>query len=93
MDPQTVETHLCVCAEQLNAVKAPVDLIKRQLLHESIDAVDNYVVIYGDQDVSDLQELFSFSGPFSFMPDDCGAFMKPSEPRSFIPKAKRKCHK
>jgi hypothetical protein len=80
-------------ASVLNAVKAPVDLIKRQLLHESIDAVDNYVVIYGDQDVSDLQELFSFSGPLSFMPDDCGAFMKPSEPRSFIPKAKRKCHK
>ena len=45
-------------ASVLNAVKAPVDLIKRQLLHESIDAVDNYVVIYGDQDVSDFCKNF-----------------------------------
>ena len=33
-------------ASVLNAMKAPVDLIKRQLLHESIDAVDNYVAVF-----------------------------------------------
>ena len=74
-------------ASILNALHAPVELIQRQLLHKCDEAIDNYVVIYGEDEAKDLCDIFSFTSPFTFMPDDCAQFMQPSPPRSFVPRS------
>ena len=41
-------------ASILHALHAPETLIQRQLLHECADAIDNYVVLYSDEDRATL---------------------------------------
>ena len=66
-------------------------LFSRQLLHHSDEAIESYVVLYNEGDAQDLKDIFGVRNGlgYTFMPRDYADFMKPTQPRVFVPNTKR----
>ena len=78
-------------ASVLHAIGAPAALVSRQLLHHSDEAIESYVVLYNEGDAQDLKDIFGVRNGlgYTFMPRDYADFMKPTQPRVFVPNTKR----